>query len=152
MQKTAPLYQVVLGVIGSDCHAVGNRIIATVLEQEGIAVHNLGVMVTQDEFIDAAIESGADAVLVSSIYGHGEIDCAGLRKRFTERGLGDILLCVGGNLVVGKRDFAEVVSIFEAMGFDRVCHPDVDLEEFAAEIKAEIDDRRLAQEPLRLYA
>lgn len=55
-------------------------------------------MVSQDEYIDAAIETGADAIVVSSIYGHGDIDCLGLR----ERGIGDILLYVGGNLFVGK--------------------------------------------------
>ncbi|MEE4279919.1 MAG: methylaspartate mutase subunit S [Halieaceae bacterium] len=152
MEQAAPQYQVVLGVIGSDCHAVGNRIISTVLEQEGIRVENLGVMVSQDEFIDAAIESGADAILVSSIYGHGEIDCDGFRRRCTERGIGDILLYVGGNLVVGKRDFAEVSALFEAMGFDRVCHPDIDLEAFARTLKADIDERYLTREPMRLSA
>lgn len=152
MEAAAPHYHVVLGVIGSDCHAVGNKIIATVLEQEGIAVQNLGVMVTQEEFIDAALESGADAILVSSIYGHGEIDCDGLRERCTERGLGDVLLYVGGNLVIGKRDFADVVALFEHMGFDRVCHPRDDLVEVAATLKADIRERRLHQEPLRFYA
>ena len=152
MEKAAPHYQVVLGVIGSDCHAVGNRIISTVLEQEGISVLNLGVMVGQDEFIDAAIACNADAILVSSIYGHGEIDCDGFRARCAERGIGDVLLYVGGNLVVGKRDFADVVALFESMGFDRVCHPKVDLVDIAATLKADVEDRRNAREPLRLYA
>ncbi|MFN2329714.1 MAG: cobalamin-dependent protein [Chromatocurvus sp.] len=61
METTAPQFNVVLGVIGSDCHAVGNKIITLVLEQEGISVVNLGVMVSQDEFIEAAIETKADA-------------------------------------------------------------------------------------------
>lgn len=152
MQAVTPQYQVVLGVIGSDCHAVGNRIIATVLEREGITVLNLGVMVSQDEFIDAALESGADAILVSSIYGHGEIDCDGFRQRCTERGLADVLLYVGGNLVVGKRDFSDVVALFTGMGFDRVCHPRVDLVETAAMLKSDIIDRRLAREPMRISA
>ena len=53
---------VILGVIGSDCHAVGNKIIENALAREGIQVVNLGVMVSQDEFIDAAIETGAGVV------------------------------------------------------------------------------------------
>src|SRR5436309_14435992 len=77
----------VLGVIGADCHAVGNKIIDHVLSEQGIKVVNLGVMVSQDEFIDAAIETGAGAILVSSIYGHGEIDCIGFRGRCIERGM-----------------------------------------------------------------
>jgi methylaspartate mutase sigma subunit len=143
---------VVLGVIGSDCHAVGNKIIARVLEHAGIQVVNLGVMVSQDEFIDAAIETGADAILVSSIYGHGEIDCSGFRGRCIERGLADIVLYVGGNLVIGKREFPEVEALFRDMGFDRVCPPRVDLETVAVELKRDVVQRRDARRPASLSA
>ena len=129
---------VILGVIGSDCHAVGNKIIENALAREGIQVVNLGVMVSQDEFIDAAIEPGARAILVSSIYGHGEIDCDGLRGRCIERGLDRILLYVGGNLVIGKREFAEVETLFKGMGYDRVFAPSVDLAAVAQLLKQDI--------------
>ena len=132
---------VILGVIGSDCHAVGNKIIEHALAREGITVVNLGVMVSQDEFIDAAIETGARAILVSSIYGHGEIDCDGLRGRCIERGLDRILLYVGGNLVIGKRQFSEVETLFTSMGFDRVFPPTVDLTEAANLLKQDIAAR-----------
>lgn len=129
---------IVLGVIGSDCHAVGNKIIENVLTREGFRVVNLGVMVSQDEFIDAAIETGARAILVSSIYGHGEIDCGGFRGRCIERGLDNIVLYVGGNLVIGKREFSEVENLFKEMGYDRVFPPTVDLIEVAANLKHDI--------------
>ena len=132
---------VILGVIGSDCHAVGNKIIENALGREGINVVNLGVMVSQDEFIDAAIETGARAILVSSIYGHGEIDCDGLRGRCIERGLDRILLYVGGNLVIGKRDFSEVEVLFMGMGYDRVFAPSVDLADVAQMLKQDIATR-----------
>ncbi len=132
---------VILGVIGSDCHAVGNKIIENALGREGINVVNLGVMVSQDEFIDAAIETGARAILVSSIYGHGEIDCDGLRGRCIERGLDRILLYVGGNLVIGKRDFSEVEVLFMGMGYDRVFAPSVDLADVAQMLKQDIAAR-----------
>lgn len=118
---------VVLGVIGADCHAVGNKIIDHVFSEQGIKVVNLGVMVSQDEFIDAAIETGASAILVSSIYGHGEIDCVGFRGRCIERGLENIVLYIGGNLVIGKRPFVEVEALFIEMGFDRVFSPSTNL-------------------------
>ena len=129
---------VVLGVIGSDCHAVGNKIIEHALTRESFNVINIGVMVSQDEFIDAAIETGANAILVSSIYGHGEIDCDGLRGRCIERGLDRILLYVGGNLVIGKREFAEVETLFKGMGYDRVFAPSVDLAAVAQLLKQDI--------------
>jgi len=129
---------VVLGVIGNDCHAVGNKIIENSLTQEGLNVVNLGVMVSQDEFIDVAIETGAKAILVSSIYGHGEIDCEGLRGRCIERGLENIILYVGGNLVIGKRDFSEVASLFKKMGYDRVFSPSVELTEVVENLRQDI--------------
>ena len=129
---------VILGVIGSDCHAVGNKIIENALAREGIQVVNLGVMASHDELIDAAIETGARAILVSSIYGHGEIDCDGLRGRCIERGLDRILLYVGGNLVIGKSEFAEVETLFKGMGYDRVFAPSVDLAAVAQLLKQDI--------------
>ena len=129
---------VVLGVIGNDCHAVGNKIIEHSLAREGFNVINLGVMVSQDEFIDAAIETGAKAILVSSIYGHGEIDCEGLRSRCIERGLDNIVLYVGGNLVIGKHDFADIAKLNEDMGYDRVFSPDVELTQVAEYLRQDI--------------
>ena len=132
---------VVLGVIGSDCHAVGNKIIEHALSHDGIKVVNLGVMVSQDEFIDAAIETGAQAILVSSIYGHGEIDCDGLRGRCIERGLDPVLLYVGGNLVIGKRDFAEVEVLVREMGYDRVFPPTIDLKAVSGFLRQDLAAR-----------
>lgn len=114
---------VVLGVIGSDVHAVGNRILAYALEEAGLKVINIGVLASQEEFIDAAIETGAKAILVSSLYGHGELDCRGLREKALEAGIGDIAMYVGGNLVVGKREWEQVENIYRKMGFDRVFPP-----------------------------
>lgn len=113
----------VLGVIGADVHAVGNRILDYAFTQAGFKVINIGVLASQEEFIRAAIETNAEAILVSSLYGHGEIDCRGLREKCQESGIGNILLYVGGNLVVGKQDFSEVQKRFLAMGFDRVFPP-----------------------------
>jgi methylaspartate mutase sigma subunit len=132
---------VVLGVIGADCHSVGNRILDAFFTEKGFRVVNLGVMVSQDEFIDAAIETGAAAILVSSLYGQGELDCAGFRDRSVERGLENLVLYVGGNLVIGKTPREEVTARFRAMGFDRVFMPADDLEEAARLLAADIDAR-----------
>ena len=120
---------VVIGVIGADVHAVGNKIIDFALREAGYDVVNLGVMVSQEEFIQAAIETDADAILVSSLYGHGEIDCQGLREKCDEAGLDDILLIAGGNLVVGKQDFEEVETRFLKMGFNKLSPPGTPIED-----------------------
>lgn len=114
---------IVLGVIGSDCHAVGNKILDHALTEAGYNVINIGVLSPQEDFINAAIETNADAILVSSLYGHGEIDCRGLREKCDEAGLKGIKLYVGGNIVVGKQNWEDVYNRFKAMGFDRVYPP-----------------------------
>lgn len=119
---------IVTGVIGADVHAVGNKILTYALEEAGFKVVNLGVMVSQEEYIEAAIETNADAILVSSLYGHGEIDCYGLREKCDEAGLKDIPLLAGGNLVVGKQDFADVERRFKDMGFTRAYPPGTTVE------------------------
>ena len=121
--------KLVLGVIGADVHAVGIRILEFAFSQAGFDVENLGVMVSQEEFIDAAIETKADAIIVSSLYGHGELDCRGLRDKCVEAGIGDILLYIGGNIVVGKQKFEDVEKRFIEMGFDRVFPPGTDPED-----------------------
>ena len=113
----------VLGVIGADVHAVGNKILENAFSSAGFEVVNLGVMVSQEEFISAAIETDAAAIVVSSLYGHGEIDCRGLREKCDEAGLMDIKLYVGGNLVVGKSEFSHVEKTFKDMGYNRVYPP-----------------------------
>lgn len=115
---------IVTGVIGADSHSIGNWILQYSLREAGFNVVSLGILVSQEDFIDAAIETNASAILVSSIYGHGVLDCEGFRGKCEEAGLKGILLYVGGNLVVGKQDWDQVKEQFEKMGFDRVYPPD----------------------------
>jgi len=114
---------IILGVIGADCHAVGNKILDFIFSSAGFDVINIGVLSTQEDFINAAIETDAQAILVSSLYGHGEIDCRGFREKCQETGLDNIILYVGGNLVVGKHEWTDVEKKFLQMGFNRVYPP-----------------------------
>ena len=49
-----------MGVIGVDAHVVGNKLMENALRQAGFKVVNLGIFVTQQDFIKAAIETNAD--------------------------------------------------------------------------------------------
>ncbi len=71
---------VVLGVLGVDAHVVGNKIMAHALEREGFKVVNIGIFSTQEDFIKAAMETAADAILVGSLCGHGELESQGFRE------------------------------------------------------------------------
>ena len=109
----------VTGVIGADTHIVGNRILSMGLEEAGFKVVPLGALTPADEFVKAAVETAADGIMVSSLYGQGELDCRGFRDLCIEAGLEGILLYIGGNLVVGKQDWDSVEKRYKDMGFDR---------------------------------
>ncbi len=130
---------IVIGVIGSDVHAVGNKIIDYALTNAGFNVVNVGVLSTQEDFINAAVETNADCILISSLYGHGELDCQGIREKCDEAGLKDILLYIGGNIVVGKQDFKDVEERFKKLGFNRVYPPGVKIEAGIEDLKKDLE-------------
>ena len=131
----------VTGVIGADTHIVGNRILSMALEKAGYKVVALGALTPAEEFIKAAIETAADGIMVSSLYGQGELDCRGFRDLCLEAGLNDILLYVGGNLVVGKQPWPEVEKRFLDMGFDRAFPPGTRTDEVIAKLEADFAAR-----------
>jgi methylaspartate mutase sigma subunit len=116
-------HTLVTGVIGSDTHIVGNRILSMALEDAGYHVVALGALTPSEDFIKAAIETAADGIMVSSLYGQGELDCRGFRDLCVEAGLERVLLYIGGNLVVGKQEWGDVERRFLEMGFDRAFPP-----------------------------
>ena len=132
---------IVIGEIGSDVQAVDNKDIQYILTENGYNVVNIGVLSEQEDFINAAIESNANLIMVSSLYGHGELDCMGMRQKCDEAGLNDILLYVGGNVVVGKQDFAEVEKRFKEMGFNRVFPPGFTIEKALPIIKKDLGQK-----------
>ena len=135
----------VTGVIGADTHIVGNRILSMALEQAGYKVVALGALTPAEEFVKAAIETAADGIMVSSLYGQGELDCRGFRDLCVEAGLDDILLYAGGNLVVGKQPWPEVEKRFVDMGFDRVFPPGTRGEKVIATLARDFEARNKGQ-------
>ncbi|MFH1019878.1 MAG: methylaspartate mutase subunit S [Pseudomonadota bacterium] len=129
---------VILGVIGVDAHVVGNKIIAYALKDAGFNVVNIGTFVLPEDFIKAAIETNADAIMISSLCGHGELDCRGFRDKCIEAGKGKIHLVVGGNLVVGKQDWESTHAKFLNMGFNRVYPPGVAIQRVVSDLKKDL--------------
>ena len=135
----------VTGVIGADTHIVGNRILGMVLEKAGYRVVSLGALTPAEEFIKAAIETAADGILVSSLYGQGELDCRGFRDLCIEAGIDDILLYVGGNLVVGKQPWSDVERRFVGMGFDRAFPPGTHTDDVIEKLRTDFEARKRGQ-------
>ena len=123
MNKKTEKPTIILGVIGYDSHAIGNRILAYSLREEGWRVVNLGSFASQEDFVHAAIETNARAILVSSLGGHASIDCSGFKEALVEAGLEQVHLYIGGNLAVGETPWEEVEKTFRGLGFSRVAPP-----------------------------
>ncbi len=128
---------VVLGVIGSDAHVVGITILEQAFRQAGLTVINLGVQSSQTEFAEAATQHDADAVLVSSLYGHAEQDCQGFHETLEAHGV-DALTYIGGNLAVGQNDFEETRRTFQELGFDRVFDAETTPEDAIAALERDL--------------
>jgi methylaspartate mutase sigma subunit len=98
-------------------------VLTQAFREAGFTVAFLGAVVPQQEFINAAIEINADAILVSSSYGMGLIDCEGLRDKCIEAGLNDIILYAGGTVAAPlelERNWGQIEERFAQMGFNRV--------------------------------
>jgi methylaspartate mutase sigma subunit len=135
----------VTGVIGEDVHIIGIRIAEHALRRAGFKIVSLGAQVSQEEFIEAAVETKADAILVSSLGGHARILVPGLREKCEEAGLKDILLYLGGQLIIGESKWEDSERVFKEMGVDRVYPPDVKL----AKVIVDLETDRKRQEEAR---
>jgi len=118
---------VITGTVGMDAHVIGTKVLSRALRDAGFKVIELGCLTPPEEFIQAAIESNADALLMSSLYGMAELDLRGFKEKCIEAGLGDVLLYIGGILAVGRHKFKEDEEKFRKMGFDRVYPAETDL-------------------------
>jgi methylaspartate mutase sigma subunit len=130
---------ILLGVL-KDIHNLGILVLKHALERAGFRVVNAGAMLSQEELINAAIETNAKAALVSSSYGMAALDAEGLRGKCDEAGLGGLLLYIGGNLSVTRqsRRWEDIEAEFKALGFDRVYPQDVKPAQVVADLTQDL--------------
>ena len=132
------MINIVTGTVGHDSHVIGIKILSRVLREEGFKVTELNALTPPEEFIKAAQETAADAIMISSLYGMAELDLAGFKEKCIEAGLGDVLLYLGGILAVGKHEFKEDERKFKEMGFDRVYPPRINLKIVLEDLKDDL--------------
>jgi methylaspartate mutase sigma subunit len=141
--------KVVIGTIGSDSHMIGAWVLTNALKEAGFGVTFLGAVVPQEEFVNAAIETAADAILVSSMYGMGILDCEGLRDRCIEAGLSDIVLYAGGTVAAPlelEKNWPEVEKRFRDIGFNRVFPNTVTTDDVIRVLKSDLGIAEVAGE------
>lgn len=137
----AKIPTVITGTVGMDAHVTGTKVLSRALKEAGFKVVELGMQVSPEEFISVAQETKADAILMSSLYGMAELDLKGFNEKRMEAGLGDVLMYIGGNLVVGRYDHKEIEPRFKALGFDRVYPPGTEPEVGIADLKKDLKEK-----------
>jgi D-ornithine 4,5-aminomutase subunit beta len=105
---------VVAGTVGEDEHSVGLREILDIkhggIEKYGVKYHYLGTSVPVSKLVDAAIETGSHAILISTIISHNDIHRAQMKKLAdlcVERGVRDRMILIAGGTQVNAEMAAE---------------------------------------------
>ncbi|MBP1708072.1 MAG: Sbm [Chloroflexi bacterium] len=132
---------IITGTVGMDAHVIGTKILSRAFRDAGFNVVELGCLTPPDEFIKAAQETNADAILMSSLYGMAELDLRGFKEKCLESGLNDVLLYIGGILGVSRHDFQEDEIKFKKLGFDRVYPPEADLKKAIEDLRNDLKAR-----------
>ncbi len=58
---------VVIGTVFGDIHTIGKTMVATLLQAEGFTVHDVGINVTSEQFIDAVRKYKPDILAMSAL-------------------------------------------------------------------------------------
>lgn len=114
--------KVVAGTVGEDEHSVGMREILDIkhggIEKYGVKYHYLGTSVPLAKLVDAAIETGAHAILISTIISHNDVHRTQMRKLAElckEKGVRDKLILIAGGTQV-TRDMAAETGLDATFG------------------------------------
>jgi D-ornithine 4,5-aminomutase subunit beta len=113
---------VVAGTVGEDEHSVGMREILDIkhggIEKYGVKYRYLGTSVPVEKMVDAAIESGADAILISTIISHNDVHRTMMKKLAElseEKGIRHKVVLIAGGTQVSA-DMAEETGLDATFG------------------------------------
>jgi D-ornithine 4,5-aminomutase subunit beta len=104
----------VAGTVGEDEHSVGLREILDIkhggIEKYGVKYYHLGTSVPIGKLVDAAIETGAHVILISTIISHNDVHRAQMRKLADvcrEKGVRNKIVLIAGGTQVTREMAAE---------------------------------------------
>jgi corrinoid protein of di/trimethylamine methyltransferase len=100
---------VVIGTVFGDIHDIGKTMVATVLTAEGFSVHDLGVNVTTEQFVEAVMEHKADVLAMSSLLTTSALEQQKVIEILNKEGLRDkVKVMVGGGAIT--EEFAKEIG------------------------------------------
>lgn len=130
-QVMRPGKRFIVSSVSSDAHMWNLVFLQLLLEEHGAEVNNLGACVPDELIIDECISTRPDALILSTVNGHGHLDGLRLiRKIRSEPALEDLRVVIGGKLGVRGAEnivFAEELAL---NGFDAVFEAGSGIERF----------------------
>lgn len=87
---------IVIGTVKGDLHDIGKNLVSMMSEGAGYEVHDIGVDVSDDDFMAAAKEHNADIIGMSALLTTTMPYMKTVVDRFKEEGMGHIKIVIGG--------------------------------------------------------
>lgn len=136
LTMNAPL-SFLLSTIESDCHSWNLIYLQLMLQEQNVDVINLGPCVPHRQTVEAIRTYRPDAVVISTVNGHGCVQAKVLSARArAELGNSVPPLIIGGKLSTHEADHDLVRRELTAAGFDAVFAGSCSIEEFSAWLAA----------------
>jgi corrinoid protein of di/trimethylamine methyltransferase len=108
-QELQTLGKVVIGTVQGDIHEIGKTLVATMLSANGFQVHDLGVDVSPQRFVDAVRKVDADVVGLSALLTTTMLNQEAVILTLKEAGLRDqVKVIIGG--VPASPEWAEEIG------------------------------------------
>lgn len=112
--------RVLIAKPGLDGHETGAKLIARCLRDAGMEVIYTGVRQTPEMIVQTALQEGVDIIGLSILSGVQIEVCSRILKLLTKKGLGNVVVIVGG--IIPRED----VPILKGMGVKEVFGPGTD--------------------------
>ncbi|MEW6266346.1 MAG: cobalamin-dependent protein [Thermodesulfobacteriota bacterium] len=108
-QKRRTLGKVVIGTVAGDIHTIGKSMVASLLTADGFEVHDLGIDVPADKFVESVKEYDARFLGLSALLTTTAPQCRVVIEKLKETGLRDrVKVMVGGGAITAE--FARVMG------------------------------------------
>ena len=108
------LGKVVIGTVYGDIHNIGKNMVATLMTAEGFSIHDVGINVTAEQFIEAIKEYKADILAMSALLTTTAQEQRKVIETLKKEGLRDrVKIMVGGGAMT--QEFADSIG---ADGYD----------------------------------
>lgn len=108
--------KVVLGTVAGDLHDVGKNLVGIMLHGAGFEVIDLGIDVSAERFVDAAVEHEATVIGLSALLTTTMVNMRGVIEEIHVRGLAGAVRTVVGGAPVSEAFAREIGA--DAYGFD----------------------------------